>query len=57
MLQTRLIPSAENAHAYPLLIKRLLLSGSRYEKTREIVYRDWPTCSVRPGSRLVIPWQ
>ncbi|MFV9656041.1 fatty acid--CoA ligase [Pseudomonas sp. NY15366] len=40
MLQTRLIPSAENAHAYPLLIKRLLLSGSRYEKAREIVYRD-----------------
>lgn len=40
MLQTRQIPSAENAHAYPLLIKRLLLSGSRYEKTREIVYRD-----------------
>lgn len=40
MLQTRLIPSAENAHAYPLLIKCLLLSGSRYEKTREIVYRD-----------------
>ncbi len=40
MLQTRLIPSAANAHAYPLLIKRLLLSGSRYEKTREIVYRD-----------------
>ncbi|MGK8438732.1 fatty acid--CoA ligase [Ectopseudomonas hydrolytica] len=40
MLQTRLIASATNAHAYPLLIKRLLLSGSRYEKTREIVYRD-----------------
>lgn len=40
MLQTRLIPPANNAHAYPLLIKRLLLSGSRYEKTREIVYRD-----------------
>lgn len=40
MLQTRLIPLANNAHAYPLLIKRLLLSGSRYEKTREIVYRD-----------------
>ncbi|SDQ01572.1 fatty acid--CoA ligase [Ectopseudomonas guguanensis] len=40
MLQTRLIPSATNAHAYPLLIKHLLLSGSRYEKTREIVYRD-----------------
>ena len=40
MLQTRIIPAAANAHAYPLLIKRLLLSGSRYEKTREIVYRD-----------------
>ena len=40
MLQTRLIPSATNPHAYPLLIKRLLLSGSRYEKTRDIVYRD-----------------
>ncbi|WP_417705463.1 fatty acid--CoA ligase [Pseudomonas sp.] len=40
MLQTRLIPPANNAHSYPLLIKRLLLSGSRYEKTREIVYRD-----------------
>lgn len=40
MLQTRLIQPAANAHTYPLLIKRLLLSGSRYEKTREIVYRD-----------------
>ncbi|MES2820398.1 MAG: fatty acid--CoA ligase [Pseudomonadota bacterium] len=40
MLQTRIIPPAENAYPFPLLIKRLLLSGSRYEKTREIVYRD-----------------
>ncbi|WP_286784615.1 MULTISPECIES: fatty acid--CoA ligase [Pseudomonas] len=40
MLQTRIIPPAQNAHAYPLLIKSLLLSGIRYEKTREIVYRD-----------------
>ncbi len=40
MLQTRIIPPDENAYPYPLLIKRLLLSGSRYEKTREIVYRD-----------------
>ncbi|MET1078298.1 MAG: fatty acid--CoA ligase [Pseudomonas sp.] len=40
MLQTRVIPPADNAYPYPLLIKRLLLSGSRYEKTREIVYRD-----------------
>lgn len=40
MLQTRVIPPTENANQAPLLIKRLLLSGSRYEKTREIVYRD-----------------
>lgn len=40
MLQTRVIPPADNAYQAPLLIKRLLLSGSRYEKTREIVYRD-----------------
>lgn len=40
MLQTRVIPPADGAYQYPLLIKRLLLSGSRYEKTREIVYRD-----------------
>lgn len=39
-MQTRIIPPAANAHACPLLIKRLLLSGSRYERTREIVYRD-----------------
>ncbi|MGY4534949.1 fatty-acyl-CoA synthase [Pseudomonas sp. TE3786] len=40
MLQTRVIAPADNAYQAPLLIKRLLLSGSRYEKTREIVYRD-----------------
>ncbi|MBM7060142.1 fatty acid--CoA ligase [Pseudomonas sp. UL073] len=40
MLSTRLIAPADNAYAYPLLVKRLLMSGSRYEKTREIVYRD-----------------
>lgn len=40
MLQTRLIAPADNAHQAPLLIKRLLLSGIRYEKSREIVYRD-----------------
>ena len=40
MLQTRIIPPAEGAYQYPLLIKRLLMSGARYEKTREIVYRD-----------------
>jgi fatty-acyl-CoA synthase len=40
MMQTRVIPPADGAYEYPLLIKRLLMSGSRYEKTREIVYRD-----------------
>ena len=40
MLQTRILPSANNAHTSPLLIKSLLLSGARYEKNREIVYRD-----------------
>ncbi|MDB5984439.1 MAG: long-chain-fatty-acid--CoA ligase [Pseudomonas sp.] len=40
MLQTRVIAPADGAYQYPLLIKRLLMSGSRYEKTREIVYRD-----------------
>lgn len=40
MLPTRILPSAENAHAAPLLIKSLLLSGVRYESSREIFYRD-----------------
>ncbi|WP_205341121.1 fatty acid--CoA ligase [Denitrificimonas caeni] len=40
MLKTRILPSAKNAHAAPLLIKSLLLSGVRYESQREIVYRD-----------------
>ncbi|NBB12117.1 fatty acid--CoA ligase [Pseudomonas sp. SLFW] len=40
MLQTRVIPPADGAYQYPLLIKSLLMSGSRYEKSREIVYRD-----------------
>ena len=40
MMQTRIIPPASGAYAFPLLIKRLLMSGSRYEQAREIVYRD-----------------
>lgn len=40
MLQTRVIAPSANAYSCPLLIKRLLLSGVRYEKNREIVYRD-----------------
>jgi fatty-acyl-CoA synthase len=40
MLQTRLLAPTASAYQAPLLIKRLLLSGVRYEKTREIVYRE-----------------
>ncbi|MFF7705928.1 long-chain-fatty-acid--CoA ligase [Pseudomonas sp. NPDC007930] len=39
-MQTRVLPPAEGAYSYPLLIKHLLKSGSRYERSREIVYRD-----------------
>ncbi|MBU2955913.1 fatty acid--CoA ligase [Marinobacter sp. F3R08] len=40
MKKTKLLPSAENAYQYPLLIKSLLLSGKRYSPDREIVYSD-----------------
>ena len=40
MMATKIIPPAEGAYAYPLLIKQLLLSGERYEPGREIVYAD-----------------
>lgn len=40
MVQTRILPAAENAHQYPLLIKQLLLSGPRYAPDQEIVYAN-----------------
>lgn len=40
MLNTRVIPPTESAHSTPLLIKSLLQSGVRYERTQEIIYRD-----------------
>lgn len=40
MLKTKIIKPAPDAYAYPLLIKRLLLSGARYEPEQEIVYAD-----------------
>ena len=40
MLTTKIIKPAPDAYAYPLLIKRLLLSGARYEPEAEIVYAD-----------------
>ncbi|WP_449431924.1 fatty acid--CoA ligase [Pseudomonas putida] len=40
MLKTKIIPPAAGAYSYPLLIKRLLLSGVRYEPNQQIVYAD-----------------
>lgn len=40
MAQTKIIPPAHGAYDYPLLIKRLLLSGVRYQPDQEIVYSD-----------------
>ncbi|WP_297791541.1 fatty acid--CoA ligase [uncultured Marinobacter sp.] len=40
MAQTRILPPADNAHQYPLLIKQLLLSGPRYSPNQEIVYAN-----------------
>ena len=53
MLQTRVIKPAENAYQYPLLIKRLLMSGQRYERSREIVYRDRLRFDYRELNRRV----
>tara|TARA_R110000796_G_scaffold252577_3_gene388094 strand:- start:18252 stop:19934 length:1683 start_codon:yes stop_codon:yes gene_type:complete len=40
MLNTRVIKPTPGAHSTPLLIKNILLSGQRYERSQEIVYRD-----------------
>ncbi|MFT6913908.1 MAG: fatty-acyl-CoA synthase [Motiliproteus sp.] len=39
-MKTRILESAPDAYAYPLLIKSLLLSGKRYKPHNEIVYSD-----------------
>ena len=38
MAQPRILKPADNAHQYQLLIKRLLMSGPRYNPDQEIVY-------------------
>lgn len=43
MAQTRILPPADNAYQYPLLIKQLLLSGPRYNPDQEIVYANRST--------------
>ncbi|WP_372972632.1 fatty acid--CoA ligase [Marinobacter sp.] len=40
MANTKIIPSAQNAYEYPLLIKNLLASGPRYNPDQEIVYAN-----------------
>ncbi|GGE56143.1 long-chain-fatty-acid--CoA ligase [Streptosporangium jomthongense] len=40
MVQTKILPAADNAYEYPLLIKQLLLSGPRYSPDQEIVYAN-----------------
>ncbi|MCS8129842.1 fatty acid--CoA ligase [Pseudomonas aeruginosa] len=40
MVNTRVLAPAPGAYAYPLLIKRLLLSGVRYQPGQQIVYAD-----------------
>ncbi|MVV48014.1 fatty acid--CoA ligase [Pseudomonas sp. PB120] len=40
MATTKIIPPAQGAYSYPLLIKSLLLSGARYAPDQEIVYAD-----------------
>ncbi|MBV6823414.1 fatty acid--CoA ligase [Pseudomonas sp. PD9R] len=40
MVKTKIIAPAQGAYSYPLLIKRLLLSGARYSPDQEIVYTD-----------------
>ncbi len=40
MAQTRILPPANNAYQYPLLIKQLLLSGPRYNPDQEIHYAN-----------------
>ncbi|WP_404364097.1 fatty acid--CoA ligase [Marinobacter sp.] len=40
MAKTKLLPAAENAYQYPLLIKQLLLSAPRYAPDQEIIYAN-----------------
>jgi len=40
MAQTRILQPADNAYPYPLLIKRLLMSGPRYNPDQEIIYAN-----------------
>ena len=56
MMATKIIPPAEGAYAYPLLIKQLLLSGVRYEPGREIVYADKLRYTTRRSTSGFANW-
>ncbi len=40
MLKTKILPAADEAFAYPLLIKRILNDSLKYNPENEIIYRD-----------------
>ncbi|GGO78458.1 long-chain-fatty-acid--CoA ligase [Marinobacterium nitratireducens] len=52
-MQTRIMPPAEEAYHFPLLIKQLLLSNQRYERENGIVYRDGQRFSYREFNERV----
>ena len=47
MAKTKIMPPAVGAYAYPLLIKRLLMSGVRRQPDQQIVYADTLRYSYR----------
>ena len=47
MAKTKIMPPAAGAYAYPLLIKRLLMSGVRHQPDQQIVYADTLRYSYR----------
>jgi len=47
MAKTKIMPPAAGAYAYPLLIKRLLMSGVRHQPDHQIVYADTLRYSYR----------
>jgi len=47
MAKTKIMPPAAGAYAYPLLIKRLLMSGVRRQPDQQIVYADTLRYSYR----------
>ncbi|OEY65302.1 fatty acid--CoA ligase [Marinobacter sp. X15-166B] len=47
MVATKILPAADNAHQYPLLIKQLLLSADRYSPHQEIVYANRSSYTYR----------